>query len=122
MKRLMGFFGLGFAVLLSGCGAINTFTAAQLSSAEANAAQTVANKQKLDDMKLQAEVAGACDMNLGALQRNASNNPNAVTGILELCPLPNVGIVKVTNGQVQIQTVTTPNGNPFVPAASGVAK
>ena len=122
MKKVLGFFLAGVVGLLAGCGTINSFTAAQLSAAQANASQAVANKQKLDDLKMDALVTGACDINLGALQRNASGNPNAIIGILELCPLPNVGVVKLTNGTINVQTTGSVNGNPFVqpvPAASG---
>ena len=96
------------AASLSACGTMNSFTAASLSSAQADGAQTIANIQKTDDMKFQAWSESACAMNLGALQRNATGNPNAIKGVLELCPVPNMGIVSVNSSSGSI-AITAPS-------------
>lgn len=111
MKRLALAAAAIASLSLGACGTINSFTAGALSSAQANSAQTIANIQKADDLKFSAWANSACAMNLGALQRNATGNPNAVKGVLELCPVPNMGIITVNQagGTVGL-TVPSING------------
>lgn len=110
------------AVLMTGCGALNTFTGAQLNSAEANYAGAKQNIKATDDMKLIAWSDAACAMNVGALQRNATGNPYAVNAVLTACPIPNVGVIKAQDGNVSVQFTTPTPTTPYSPPAQPVAQ
>lgn len=108
------------AIGLAGCGVLNTFTGAQLNSAEANYAGSKQNVKAADDMKLIAWADAACAMPVGALQRNATGNPYAVNAVLTACPIPNVGVIKAQDGNVSVQFTTPTPTQPYAPAKDGV--
>ena len=92
---------------LSGCGAMNTYTAAALSTGGADYESAKANVKKIDDMKLQSWVDSACAVNVGALQRAASTtgNTNITNAVLTACPVPNVGVTSILpSGNMTVQT------------------
>jgi uncharacterized protein YceK len=104
---------------MTGCGAMNTYTGAAINAAESGYAGARQNAKAVDDMKLIAWSDAACAMPLGAIARNATGNPYAVSAVLTACPVPNVGIVQARDGQVQVQftqpTPTTPYAPPTAP-------
>jgi hypothetical protein len=91
------------AVALSGCGVMNAYTGAALTTGEANYAGAKQNVMAVSDMKMMMWADAACALPLGALARNATGNPNAVNAALVACPIPNVGVVQTKDGQVQVQ-------------------
>lgn len=107
--------GLLAAAALAGCGALNAYTGAALNAGEAGYTGARQNVKSADDMRFILWADSACALPLGALQRNATGNPNAVTAVLTACPVPDVGVIRATNGGVQVQ-ITSP-----VPTAPYVA-
>jgi uncharacterized protein YceK len=102
------------ALLLSGCGTLNAYTGAALNAAEAGYTGTRQNAKSADDMKFIVWSDSACAIPLGALSRNATGNPNAVSAALTACPVANMGIITAKDGQVQVQlTQPTPTA-PYV--------
>ena len=95
-------FIIGPAFLMTGCGAMNAYTGAVLTAGGSDYAGAKKNLQAMDDMRLQAWLDQACTMPLGALARNATGNPNAITAVLSACPVLNMGVVKMTGGNVSI--------------------
>jgi hypothetical protein len=109
---------------LSGCGTMNAYTGAVLTSGEANYAGAKKNIQAADDLTFMTWADSACALHLGSLQRNATGNPGAVYAALIACPISNVGVVKLDNGQIQVQTTTAPATptQPYTPNAAQTAK
>lgn len=108
MKKVM-LIAAGFAACfaLAGCGAMNTYTSAALSAGGADYAGAKENIKKIDDLKLQTWVDGACAVNVGALQRAASTtgNTNITNAVLTACPVPNVGVTSILpSGNMTVQT------------------
>lgn len=107
------------AVMLSACGAMNTYTGAALNAGEANYTGAKQNIRSADDMKLIIWADSACALPLGALARNATGNPYAINAALVACPIPNVGIVQAKDGVVQVQITPTPTPTaPYTPPAT----
>ena len=107
----------GAALVLSACGALNTYTGAALNSGEANYSGAKQNAKSVDDMKMIVWADTACSLPIGALQRNATGNPYAVNAALVACPIPNVGIVQAKDGQVQVQLTSPAPTAPYVAPA-----
>jgi len=84
MKKIIvcGMLALG----LSGCGALNAYTATGLSAGAADYAGAKKNIQAADDLAIQAWVDAGCNLKLGALQRAPTA---AVKAAFTACPLPN---------------------------------
>lgn len=113
---------LGASVALSGCGVLNAYTGAALTTGEANYAGAKQNVMAVSDMKMIMWADAACALPLGALARNATGNPNAVNAALVACPIPNVGVVQTKDGQVQVQLSPANPTPPYVaPAADAKA-
>ena len=96
-----------FVTSLSGCGAMNTYTAAALSTGSTDYLGAKENIQKIDDLKLRAWVDNACAVNVGALQRAASTtgNNNVTNAVFTACPVPNVGVTSILpTGSMTVQT------------------
>lgn len=98
---------IGFALSLSGCGAMNSYTSAILTSGASDYEGAKANVQKADDLGFAAWADSACDIKLGALKRNNTGNTNAVTAALYACPIPNPQ--KTLNGP-SLNPTTAPTG------------
>ena len=99
------------AMALSGCGAMNAYTGAAINAGESGYTGAKQNLQALDDAKFVGWSALACTMPIGALQRNATGNPDAVQAILTACPIAGLALVNTKNGSVsvlQLPTVGTP--------------
>ncbi len=97
------------ALILGGCGTLNAWNSAALTTGAANYTGMRQNIQKTDDMKLQGWIDAACAMNVGALQRAASTsgNGNAITAVFTACPVPGVGVTStMPNGSLTVQTTT----------------
>lgn len=92
------------AISLSGCGALNSWTAGVENNAAADYVGARANIQKADDMALQLVADSACAVKLGALSRAGATNPAVVSGILKLCPIPNPD--KTLTGTTDMKAVT----------------
>ncbi len=97
-----------FTLPLAGCGSMNEGSGAVLNYAAQNYAGAKQNVQSADDMRLVAWSDQACAMNVGALARNATGNPNIVKAVLEACPVPSVGVISMGAGSINIQTVAVP--------------
>ncbi len=113
MKKVrFSIYGMLFLVMallcLSGCGAMNEYTGAALNYTEQGYAGARQNIRSADDMKLVTWADAACALNVGALARNATGNPNIIKAALEACPIPSVGVVSMGAGSINIQTVTVP--------------
>ena len=97
------------ALVLGGCGTLNAWNSAALTTGAADYTGMRQNIQKTDDMKLQGWIDAACAMNVGALQRAASTsgNGNAITAVFAACPVPGVGVTSnMPNGSLTVQTTT----------------
>ena len=97
------------ALVLGGCGTLNAWNSAALTTGAADYTGMRQNIQKTDDMKLQGWIDAACAMNVGALQRAASTsgNGNAITAVFTACPVPGVGVTSnMPNGSLTVQTTT----------------
>ncbi len=97
------------ALILGGCGTLNAWNSAALTTGAADYTGMRQNIQKTDDMKLQGWIDAACAMNVGALQRAASTsgNGNAITAVFTACPVPGVGVTSnMPNGSLTVQTTT----------------
>ena len=79
------------AVLLTGCGTINAYTGAALTSAAADYQGAKTNIQAANDMRLAAWADGACAIPLGALSRAGS--PVIIRAALTACPVPGVAVL-----------------------------
>jgi uncharacterized protein YceK len=90
------------ALSLSGCGSINAWMAAKDNIIEQDYKGAKANLQRSDDDALALWVDSACDVKVGALQRR----PDALTPVMDACPVNNMARVQTSNGSV---TLTTPN-------------
>lgn len=99
----------GAVLLMGGCGTLNAWNSAALTTGAADYTGMRQNIQKTDDMKLQGWIDAACAMNVGALQRAASTsgNGNAITAVFTACPVPGVGVTSnMPNGSLTVQTTT----------------
>jgi uncharacterized protein YceK len=92
---------------LSGCGTINAYTGAAINAGESGYAGAKQNLKAVDDAKFVGWTDIACTMPLGALQRNATGNPDAVKAVLTACPIPNLAVVSTTNGSISVMTLPT---------------
>lgn len=104
------------ALSLGGCTALNAYTSAALTAAQANGAAAVKNIQTADDMKLKAWLVDSCAQTVGALQRAASTSgsANAIRAIFTACPVQGVGVTSVLpTGSLDVQTT---NVSPAAPA------
>ena len=109
MPFLLLILAVGAALVIGGCGTLNAWNSAALTTGAANYTGMRQNIQKTDDMKLQGWIDAACAMNVGALQRAASTsgNGNAITAVFTACPVPGVGVTSnMPNGSLTVQTTT----------------
>jgi hypothetical protein len=109
MPFLLLILAVGAALVLGGCGTLNAWNSAALTTGAADYTGMRQNIQKTDDMKLQGWIDAACAMNVGALQRAASTsgNGNAITAVFTACPVPGVGVTSnMPNGSLTVQTTT----------------
>jgi len=109
--------------VLSGCGTINAYTGAAINAGESGYAGAKQNLKAIDDAKFIGWADVACTLPLGALQRNATGNPDAVKAVLTACPIPNLAVVSTTNGSISVMalpTVAAPTPTPgyAAPAAT----
>jgi hypothetical protein len=123
MKRLSILcVGAVLASTLSGCGSINAYTGAAINAGESSFTGAKQNIQAIDDAKFIGWLDAACAMPVGALQRNATGNSEAVQAVLTACPIPSVAVVNTRNGTVsdmQMPTITqaTPTAGYVAPVA-----
>ena len=109
MPFLLLILAVGAALAMGGCGTLNAWNSAALTTGAADYTGMRQNIQKTDDMKLQGWIDAACAMNVGALQRAASTsgNGNAITAVFTACPVPGVGVTSnMPNGSLTVQTTT----------------
>ena len=109
MKSIFSVVLIAAVSLLAGCGTLNAWNSAALTTGAADYTGMRQNIQKTDDMKLQGWIDAACAMNVGALQRAASTsgNGNAITAVFTACPVPGVGVTSnMPNGSLTVQTTT----------------
>ena len=122
MKRLL--FCSAIAASLSGCGSMNAYTGAAINAGESSFTGAKQNLQAIDDAKFIGWMDAACAMPVGALQRNATGNSDAVQAVLTACPVPNMAVINTKNGSISVMTiptVTAPTPTPgfAAPAATG---
>jgi len=119
-KTLLLLAAAAVAIALSGCGAMNAYTGGVINAGESGYAGAKQNLEAIDDAKFIAWGDAACTMPLGALQRNATGNPDAVKSVLTACPIPNLAVISTTNGTISVMTLptlTAPTPTPGVTAA-----
>jgi hypothetical protein len=119
MLLAAGLVTLAFA----GCGSINAYTGAAINAGESGYAGAKQNLKAVDDAKFIGWTDVACTLPLGALQRNATGNPDAVKAVLTACPIPNLAVVSTTNGSISVMalptvTAPTPTAGYVAPAAT----
>ena len=82
---LIAFFG---CIAVAGCSAVNPYIAGVEAKGATDYQGAKANLQTADDMAFMVWTDSACNIKLGALKRNATGNPAAVTAVLQACPIP----------------------------------
>jgi hypothetical protein len=107
----------------SGCTAFNAYTGAAINAGEASFAGAKQNIQAIDDAKFIGWMDAACAMPIGALQRNATGNSDAVPAVLTACPVPGVAVINTKNGSITVSstptiTAATPTNGYVAPAAT----
>jgi hypothetical protein len=108
MKRIVLLVAsLGTALALSGCGAMNAYTGAAINAGESDYTGMKQNLQAADDAKFVGWTAIACTMPIGALQRNATGNPDAVQAVLTACPVAGLAVINTKNGSISVMTMPT---------------
>lgn len=120
MKRMLLAAGLVASISLCGCGSMNAYTGAVINAGEASYAGAKQNLKAVDDAKFIGWTDIACTLPIGALQRNATGNPDAVKAVLTACPIPNMAMVSTSNGAISVMTLPTlsaPTPTPGVTAA-----
>jgi hypothetical protein len=93
------------AALLSGCDAINTYTAGALHYGETNTASAVANATRANVDAVELWKTAACALTVGGLAN--AGDAVASTAALEACPIPGVGTITVSNGGVTVKMGTS---------------
>ena len=73
---------------IAGCSAVNPYIAGVEAKGASDYQGAKANLQTADDMAFMVWTDSACNIKLGALKRNATGNPAAVTAVLQACPIP----------------------------------
>lgn len=86
---------------------MNAYTGAAINAGEANYAGAKQNLKGVDDARFIGWADVACTLPIGALQRNATGNPDAVKAVLTACPIPNLALVNTTNGAISVMTLPT---------------
>jgi hypothetical protein len=105
MKRAILIGSSLLSIALSGCGAINAYTGAAINAGESGFTGAKQNIQAIDDARLIGWMDTACTLPVGALQRNATGNPDAVQAVLTACPVPSMALVSTRNGSVSVMTI-----------------
>lgn len=121
MKRILMLLAAGIVALaFAGCGTINAYTGAAINAGESGYAGAKQNIKAIDDAKFIGWTDIACTLPLGALQRNATGNPDAIKAVLTACPIPGLAVVSTSNGTISVMslpTLTAPTPTPGVTAA-----
>ena len=113
MKHIEKLTTLVCIILLSGCGTINTWTASKDSVIVSDYTAFKKNLQNTDDQEFEAWADAACNVKVGALQRNASGKQGNVKAVFDACPVPT--LIVISNGTAsytvpaQPATVVTPS-------------
>ncbi|MFL9904695.1 hypothetical protein PQR71_42320 [Paraburkholderia fungorum] len=121
MKNML--LAAGLVTCLAGCGSMNAYTGAAINAGESGYAGAKQNLKAIDDAKFIGWADIACTLPLGALQRNATGNPDAVKAVLTACPIPNLAVVSTSNGSISVMTLPnvtapTPTTGYVAPAAT----
>lgn len=95
--------GAALCLALSGCGTINAWMAAKTKIVEQDYAGAKKQKQNDDDAALQLWIDTSCAVNVGALQRN----PDALTPVMDACPVTGMAKVTTKSGTVSLQLPNT---------------
>jgi hypothetical protein len=104
-RKLAGALALAFtASALSGCDAINTYTAGALHYGETNTASAIANVTRANIDAVELWKTSACGLTIGGLAN--AGDAVASTAALEACPIAGVGTITVTNGGVTVKMGT----------------
>jgi len=88
MRKLSILLTLVSCATIAGCGAVNPYIAGVEAKGATDYQGARANLQTADDMAFMVWTDSACNIKLGALKRNATGNPAAVTAVLQACPIP----------------------------------
>jgi hypothetical protein len=102
MVKRAGTLALAFAAsVLSGCDAINTYTAGTLHYGETNTSSAIANVTRANVDAVELWKTSACGLTIGGLAN--AGDAVASTAALEACPIAGVGTITVTNGGVTVK-------------------
>jgi len=107
MRRLLFVGTVTSLAALAGCSAINAYTGGIINAGESGYAGARQNVRAIDDAAFVGWSDAACAIKVGALQRNATGNPNAVKAVLTACPVPSVAVLTTTDGTITLMAPPT---------------
>lgn len=97
------------SLAMAGCGTLNAYTSAALSTQQADYAGARKNAQVASDAAFKAWTDAACTLPLGALQRNDTGNPGAPAAAMAACPPVSAGMSAIGSAlPLQPATVASP--------------
>jgi hypothetical protein len=121
-RHAAGALALAFSALaVSGCDAVNTYTAGAIHYGETNAAGTFSNIQRANVDAVELWKNSACGLTVGGLA--AAGDTVAVKAALMACPVPSVGTVTLNteNGTITVSVGATQPATPSTPVSPGPA-